>query len=167
MEKSKKELLEELMAELKEELIAVKEGTVVNIVEEEGQVKVENVVEPKERVLEKAEKVQAKEDIELMDIFVKEEVVVEDVIVEEVAEEISEKDSGNVHSKQKPHICKEPGCVKRLGEKMNLKVHVRTVHLKEKPYPCKEPGCAKKFGQSGARNLHIRTVHCKEKPYPC
>jgi len=66
-----------------------------------------------------------------------------------------------IHTREKPHECKE--CGKRFSRHENLKIHVRT-HTGEKPFQCSY--CEKKFNNSSDRFKHQRT-HINNRPYRC
>lgn len=66
-----------------------------------------------------------------------------------------------IHTREKPHVCRE--CGKRFSRHENLKIHVRT-HTGEKPFQCSF--CEKKFNNSSDRFKHQRT-HINNRPYRC
>merc|ERR1719341_2392737 len=191
MDKSKEELMEELVTKLKENLVkggkqaAAKEGLVVNVLKEGGTVQEGMVVGTKDNidifekeVVGKGDLVEAaaKKDIvneemaEMKDIhvFVKEEVVMENVFAQEIV-----KERGLV-KKEKAWMKDHPG-FEDIFEKEEVTIENVLVEnvseelqfRKVKPYICKEPCCGKKFERRKNLNKHISSMHFNKRSHPC
>ncbi|WP_224789073.1 RHS repeat-associated core domain-containing protein [Pseudomonas fluorescens] len=70
-----------------------------------------------------------------------------------------------LHTGERPHACKEPGCKSTFATSGTLTQHRRT-HTGEKRYKCPEPGCNAKY--KGALSLtDHRKKHTGERSYLC
>ena len=187
MDKSKEELMEELIAELKENLVkgreqaAAKEGIAVNVLQEGGLVQEGMVSE-------------MKDDSSWEEIFYKEEVVMDDLLEEqkqvtvekdakvareEVPENEEKAEMKDTHDFDEMLVEGEVVMENVLVEGVDGTAGRNGFHKekgsiaefkkgdKVKHYPCKESDCGKKFSAKRNLNLHIQTVHFKEKPYHC
>ena len=144
MERSKEDLMEELMVELKENLLM--EELMAKL--KENLAKGRNKATAKEAVLVKEGSpvqegvvAEMKDDNSLEDILEKEKVVMDDLV-----------EVDGIAGRTGLHKEKETNSEFKKGDKV-------------KHYPCKESDCGKKFSAKRNLNLHIQTVHLKEKPY--
>ena len=68
----------------------------------------------------------------------------------------------DLDTKDRPFICKVPGCKRAFKRFEHLKRHNK-MHTGEKPFVCKYPGCNKGFSRSDNLNAHYKTHNLSSK----
>lgn len=71
------------------------------------------------------------------------------------------------HTKEKPHICKDPECDQAFATKDNRTRHFKTVDEKLKPFSCEEDYRGKSFGGKQDLTKHVNAVNKGLKPIKC